>query len=101
MISSEVLLNDTPVTLVFTVTLHVAVFSPSFVFAVITAVPFALAVTTPFLSTVAKLSLLELHETRLFSAFDGAMVGIRVAVEPTSSVSAVSFREIPVTRAPV
>lgn len=44
---------------VFTVTVQVALYSPHV--AVITAVPLALAVTTPLLFTVATFLLLELH----------------------------------------
>ena len=68
----------------FTVTLQVAVL-PLEVFTVIVAVPDALAVTLPFLSTVATLvfELLHLYEV---VAVDGETVFVKVYVLPTSNV---------------
>ena len=58
-----------------TVTLHVALYSPHV--AVITAVPFAFAVTTPLLFTVATFLLLDVHVTlsvRVVVSFREAVV---------------------------
>ena len=67
----------------FTVTVHLAVFFPSVVVAVIVAVPFFFAVTTPLLETVATLVLLLFQVTALFVALLGATVAVNVAVFPT------------------
>ena len=53
----------------FTLTVHVAVLSPAF--AVIVAVPFATAYTTPLASTVATVGLLDSNATFLFVALSG------------------------------
>lgn len=61
---SDVLLSDIDVASCFTVTLQLALrLDPSAVFAVMTAVPVDLAVTTPEDETVDTLVLLELHVT--------------------------------------
>ena len=67
----------TPVGAGFTVTLQVAVF-PFTVFAVITAVPTAFAVTLPVLPTVATLPLLVYHVQILLFASDGKTVLTRI-----------------------
>ena len=66
----------------YTVTVQVAVFVPSAVVTVMTAVPGATAVTTPF-STVATLGLLLVQVTVLSVALSGATVAVRVSVSPT------------------
>ena len=67
----------TLVGIVLTVTLQVAVF-PFTVFAVITAVPTAFAVTLPVLLTAATLLLLVYHLQVLFFASLGKTVPLRV-----------------------
>ena len=69
--------------------------SPS-IAAVITAVPFAMAVTSPVTGlTVAASSLSELHTTALSSAFFGVIVAVRIFVSPTDvSVNAESPKTI-------
>ena len=67
----------TPVGAGLTVTLQVAVF-PFTVFAVITAVPTAFAVTLPVLLTAATLPLLVYHLQVLFFASFGKTVLLRV-----------------------
>ena len=64
--------------------------------AVITAVPFAMAVTSPVTGlTVAASSLSELHTTALSSAFFGVIVAVRIFVSPTDvSVNAESPKTI-------
>jgi hypothetical protein len=83
-----------------TVTAQAAVWLLSADFAVITALPGAIAVTFPLALTAATPEFDELHRTVLFVAFGGATVAISVCVsppvEPTSSVSVDLFSEIPV-----
>ena len=96
----EVLFKLTPVTETFaavTVTVHVAVFPPSLVFAVIVAVPAAFAVTTPEEDTVATEVLLEDQVTDLSVAFEGVIVAVSVCVSPTVMDIEVLFRLTPVT----
>ena len=66
---------STGYTIATTVTLQVAVLPPSSDFAVIVAFPGLTAVTIPS-STVAIDESLEIHNTILFSAFDGDMVAV-------------------------
>ena len=73
----------------FTVTLHVA-FLPSFVKAVIVAVPAFLAVTLPFL-TVATFVLLEDQVMFLYLAFAGATVAVKVNVALVPTVIFLAF----------
>lgn len=88
----------TPVTVIgFTVTEHVAVFPPSSVVAVMTAVPTFTADTFPLESTVATLELELVHVTFLFVAFDGVTVAVNLSVPPISKDSDVLFNETPVT----
>ena len=64
-----------------TVTATVAVLLPSAVVTVMVAVPFATAVITPLLLTVAIFALLELQVTFLFVAVAGATVAAAVLVD--------------------
>ena len=65
----------------FTVTLHFALTpEPSFAVTLISAVPFATAVTVPFAFTVTTLVFELLHVMLLFSAFPGFTVAVRLAV---------------------
>ena len=74
-------------------------FVPSAVVAVMEAVPFATAVTTPSLLTVATFSSLLLHVTLLFVAVLGVTVAVSVAVWPALiSVRLALLRLIPVAR---
>jgi hypothetical protein len=62
------------------------------------AFPAATAVTLPFVSTVATLVLLELHETFLFVALFGETVAMICCVQPLpGSVVVVGFNETPLT----
>ena len=72
------LLKLTDFSLVFTVTLHIAVF-PLLVFAIISVVPFPLAVTLPFLSTVAIFSFFGLQVIVLFFVLLGFIVAFNVS----------------------
>ena len=81
---------------VFAVIFAVAVF-PLFVFAVIVAVPAAFAVTNPLVDTVATLVLELVHVTVLLVALDGVIVAVNCDVFPTSKLSLVLFKLIPVT----
>ena len=81
---------------VITVTTHSAVFVPSFVVAVIVAVPAETAVTTPSVSTVATDSLLLFHTTFWLVALAGVMVAISVSVSRTASSNVLLFNVIPV-----
>ena len=77
---ADVLSNDTLVTgytFATTVTLQVAVLAPSSVFAVMVAVPGAIAVTTPPLTDATE-ELLEIHRIVLFSASEGEIVAVMV-----------------------
>lgn len=66
-----------------TVTLQLALrFDPSAVFAVMTALPVDLAVTTPEDDTVATLVLLELHVTDGFEVVLGETVAVNCNVFP-------------------
>ena len=66
-----------------TVTLHFALTPlPSAAVAVISAVPFATAVTVPFALTVVTLEFELLHVMLLFAAFPGFTVAVRLAVWP-------------------
>ena len=80
---ASVLFRVTPVTAtvvgwsaMFTVTLHTAVLFPSAVVTVMSAVPFATAVTSPSGVTVATFSLLVAYVTFLLVAFAGATVAV-------------------------
>ena len=96
--SSPVFSLPDPLTSLFlTVTVHFAVFPPSFVLTVIVAVPADLAVTTPEPDTVATDVLLDDQETFLLVAFEGVTVAVRVCVSPTVMDRDVLFRETPVT----
>lgn len=86
---SDVLFRLTPVTGIVTVTVQVAVFAPSTVVTVITAVPHAIPWTLPLSSTVATDSLLLCHVTSLFEAPAGFTVAISVDVPPTLRSSSV------------
>jgi hypothetical protein len=57
-----------------TFTVQVAVFNPSTVVTVMSAVPAASGVTTPFSSTLTIFGLLDVHVTFWFVAFEGATV---------------------------
>ena len=80
-----------------TVTVHEAVLFPSSVFTVITAVPFAFAVTRPELETDATLLLLLDHVTFRFAASRGATVARSCLESPTVRLSEDEFRVTPVT----
>ncbi|MPM66853.1 hypothetical protein SDC9_113765 [bioreactor metagenome] len=80
-----------------TVTAQVAVFPPSVVVTVMVAVPGATAVTRPFASTVATLSLSLRHVTAFSVAPAGATVAISVFVSPATRAAVVSFSVTPVT----
>ena len=88
---------STATVLGLTVTAHVAVFPPSAVVTVISAVPTALAVTVPSFPTVATSSLLDFQVTFLFVALSGVTVAVSFSVLPTSMVVAVLLRLTPVT----
>ena len=95
-----VLFKLTPVTATvgfFTVTLHVAVFDPSFVVTVIVALPAATPFTVPFASTVATFVLLLFHVTSWFVALLGATVAVNVVVFPFVILVLVLFKLTPVT----
>ena len=67
----------------FTVTLHFALTpEPSFAVTLISAVPFATAVTVPFAFTVATLAFELLQVMFLFAALSGVTVAVRLAVWP-------------------
>ncbi len=67
-------------------------------FAVIVAVPFPVAVTMPFLSTAATVSLSDIQVIFLFVAFSGSMTGVIVCVAPCPTrFNEVWFSENPVT----
>ena len=97
---SVVLLRETPVTGTVTVTVQVAVLEPSAVVTVIVAVPAVTAVTLPSESTVATEVLELFHVTAVLVALVGAMVAVRVSVEPLESDRVVLLRETPVTGTP-
>lgn len=80
-----------------TVTVHLAVFAPSPVSTVISAVPAALAVTVPSAVTSATLFLLLSHVTVLFVALSGCTVATSFSVPPFASVVVFLFRVTPVT----
>ena len=69
---------------------------PSSVVTVMVASPAATAVTMPFSSTVATLSLPLDHVTFLFVASAGVKLGVSWSVSPLLSVAEVSFRLTPV-----
>ena len=93
-----VALMSIPVTsILLTVTVQVAVKPPSVVFAVMVAVPFAFAVTTPVTETSATLLSELVQVTRLLSASAGATVALSCAVSLTSKLTAVLSSETPVT----
>ena len=86
------------VTFFFTVTLHVAFFpEPSAAFAVIVAVPGAIAFTTPFAETVATFLLLDVQLNVLLVADAGATVAVRVLLLPSVIVSVAAESLIEVT----
>ena len=88
------MLSVTDVEGTLTVTVQVAVF-PLVVFAVITAVPFATAVITPFDETVATALLLDVYDT-LSVESDGVSVLLSEYVLPFATVTAVLFSFIAV-----
>lgn len=77
---SSVLEMDTPVTGTRTVTVQTALWLPSVVVTVTSAVPAAFAVTKPELDTVATESLDEDHDTDLLEADDGATIAVSCCV---------------------
>ena len=77
--------------------MHVAVFFPSLVVTVITAVPAFNPFTLPLLSTDATLALLLAHVTLLFVALLGAIVAVSFSLDPTFIVVLVLFKVTPVT----
>ena len=81
----------------FTLTLHLAVWEPSLVVTVITALPAETAVTLPSEETVATSVLSDDHVTFLLLASLGDTVATRVAVDPTSSERDVLLRLTEVT----
>jgi hypothetical protein len=87
----------TPVTLLFTVTAHVAVKEPSLVVHVTVALPVETPVITPEALTVATPELLVLYETRVFVAFVGATEGVSCDVCPAPIVTVVGDSVTPVT----
>jgi hypothetical protein len=94
-----VLLRDTPVTAIgaaVTVTAQVAVFFPSSVVAVITALPVALPVITPFVTDTVLAALLA-QVTLWLVASAGITVALSVSIAPTYSVVLVLFSVTPVT----
>ena len=96
-IVSSVLFSDTEVTGITTVTLQVAVFDPSFVVTVMTALPAPTAVTLPFWSTVTTDVLLDFQLTVLSVASLGLTVAVRVSLLPFSIVSSVLFKDTEAT----
>ena len=84
-------------TTIGTVTLHTAVFPPSFVFTVMSVLPPPTAVTRPLALTVATAVLLLVHVTDLSFAFDGLTVAVSCFVSPFFMVAEVAFRLTPVT----
>ena len=79
------------VTLWVTVTSQLALYPPSTVVAVMTALPLLTPVTTPELFTVAmEVSELD-HVTDLFVALLGSTVAVRVSVEPDLTVVSLLF----------
>ena len=80
-----------------TVTVHWAVFPPSSVVTVITAVPSPLAITFPFPSTVATWLLLDDHVIFLFVAFSGKIVALKILFSPTFKLIFSESKAIPVT----
>ncbi len=77
-----------------TVTWQVAVRSvPSWVVAVIVAVPALTPVTTPLPSTVAMVSSLDVQETALLLVSSGRTVDVRVSVSPVYKVVSVAGRD--------
>ena len=87
----------TGITEFFTVTLHVAILAPSFVFTVIVALPDDTPVTFPVVSTVATFVLLLVHSTSLFVALLGLIVATKLSLAPVTKFSAVLFKVTPVT----
>ena len=75
---------------VVTVTVQLAVFDPSFVVAVITAVPSPTVLTKPE-ETVATELLLDDHVTDLFAALEGVTVAVSEKTVSGSHVSEVLF----------
>ena len=74
-----------------------AVFWPSSVIAEISAVPSLTPVTTPFSSTVATFSLLDVHFIFLFVAISGLIVATSVIFFPTFILPLIGVTLIPVT----
>ena len=96
---SSILLSDSliPVTWVwYTVTLQVAVKPPSFVVAVMFAVPSETPLTVPF-ETVATFSLSDVHVIPFFVASVGVITAFIVAVFPFSTLISLLSRLTPVT----
>ena len=84
----------------FTVISHDALTPlPSLAVTVMVAVPGAMAVTLPALSTVAMLGLLLLQEMRLRSASSGVVVMVSVRLSPSVSVADDSLKVIRVIAA--
>ena len=80
-----------------TLTTEVAVKPPSWVVAVITALPTDAPVTSPELLAVATDALPELHVTKALVALAGARVAFRVVVAPTFNEMVVGVTATPVT----
>ena len=81
----------------YTLTVQLAVLSPSVVLTVIVASPAPSAVTFPVVLTVATLAAFVDHDTVLSVAFDGNTVAISVSVAPLSSVSVFLLSDTPIT----
>ena len=77
---SEMLVGLDGVVAILTVTLQLLVLPPSAVFVVMLQLPFATAVTTPLLFTVATALLSVLHVTDLLSALEGLTVALNCVV---------------------
>jgi hypothetical protein len=80
-----------------TVTVQAAVLLPSWVVTVMSAVPAATAVTTPFADTVATGLLLLFHVTFWFVALKGIIEATRVSVAPSLRLVVDLLRVTPVT----
>jgi hypothetical protein len=96
----DVLFNVTPVTAIevlLTVTEQSAVFLPSSVVTVMTALPTDTPVTRPLDETVAMVGTLLLHVTLWFVAEAGSTLANKVSVPPTVRLVDVLFRDTCVT----
>src|SRR5690606_25012735 len=90
-------IDSTAIVFAVTVTLVVAVILPSFVEAVITALPAFNAFTSPLESTDAIVAALLFHSKVLSVAFAGSTVAVIVLDDPTVSESSVGFNVIDLT----